>query len=49
MAVLPYFDGRSTSQSMAAIEKQEGLRLSPGLVRKLADFEILVAGEGSID
>jgi hypothetical protein len=42
IAVLPYFDGRSTTESMANIEQQEGLRLSPGLVRKLVDFEILV-------
>jgi hypothetical protein len=42
MAVLPYFDGRSTLEAMAAIEEQEGIRLSPDLVRKLADFEILL-------
>ena len=47
MSALQYFDGYSTLQSMAAIEKQDGLRLSPGLVRKLADFEILVPAEGS--
>lgn len=45
MAALPYFDGRSTLQSMAAIESQHGLRLSTGLVRKLADFEILIPDE----
>jgi len=42
MAVLAYFDGRSTAASMAAIEKQVGVKISPKLVRKLADFEILV-------
>jgi hypothetical protein len=46
MAALPYFDGRSTLESMSLIEQREGIRLSPGLVRKLADFEILIPGEG---
>lgn len=43
MAVLPYFDGRQTTDAMAAIETQEGISLSPDLVRKLVDFDILVA------
>ena len=46
MAALPYFDGRSTLESMSLIEQREGIRLSPGLVRKLADFEILIPSEG---
>jgi len=46
MLALPYFDGRSTLTSMSLIEKNEGIRLSPELVRKLADFEILIPCEG---
>jgi hypothetical protein len=45
MTTLPYFDGRPTLESLAAIEEKEGLKLSHKLVRKLADFEILVSGE----
>lgn len=49
MTVLPYFDGHATLESMAAIEEREGIRLSPELVRKLADFEILIPGESPLD
>jgi Fe-S-cluster containining protein len=45
MAALPNFDGRSTVESMLLIEQREGIRLSAGLVRKLADFEMLIPGE----
>lgn len=41
MRVIPCFDGRSTAQVVRSIRKEFGLRLAPGLVRKLADFAIL--------
>jgi Fe-S-cluster containining protein len=42
ITVLPYFDGRPTLDAMEAIEKHEGIKLDVALVRKLADFEILI-------
>jgi hypothetical protein len=44
MGILPYFDGRPTQDALAAIEKHERIKLDPALVRKLADFEILIPG-----
>ena len=40
--VLHYFDGRPTSEVVAEITEKEGIHLEPDLVRKLADFRILV-------
>jgi len=40
--VLHYFDGRPTSEVVAEITAKEGISLEPDLVRKLADFRILV-------
>jgi hypothetical protein len=45
VSILPYFDGGPTLDTIQAIEEQEGLRLDSALVRKLADFEVLVPGE----
>ena len=45
IAVLPYFDGRPTSDAITTIEQREGIKLDVALVRKLADFEILVPEE----
>lgn len=42
MQVLPYFDGRPIRGALASIEKKLGLRVEEDLLRKLADFEILV-------
>jgi hypothetical protein len=42
LEILPYFDGRPISQALRAIEKERGLRVEQDLVRKLADFEILL-------
>jgi hypothetical protein len=42
LELLHHFDGQSTSKSMASIERREGIRLSPSLVRKLTDFELLI-------
>ena len=47
LEVLPAFDGRPTRAAIAGIEAEKGLRLTPGLVRKLADFDVLTeAGPG---
>ncbi|MBI1791588.1 MAG: hypothetical protein HYR60_29005 [Acidobacteria bacterium] len=44
---LPYFDGRTTEEAIAVIGEQQGVEIDKGLVRKLADFEILTpAGDG---
>lgn len=42
MDVLSYFDGRPTSEAMNAIVEAESLMLDATLVRKLADFGVLV-------
>ena len=41
MRVLPCFDGRPTPEVLRMIREKHGLRLTPGLIRKLADFAIL--------
>jgi hypothetical protein len=41
--VLRYFDGRPTDEALAAIAKEEGVRLAPSLLRRLVDFGILSA------
>ena len=46
MEVLPYFDGRPTAEALRAIEKELKVRVEDDLVRKLADFEILVPPGG---
>jgi Fe-S-cluster containining protein len=43
MALLPYFDGRSTAAALEAIAAERGVRLDPSLLRKLTDFGLLVA------
>ena len=43
--LLQYFDGRPTSEAMAAIAAERNVRLEPGLVRKLVDFNVLVEPE----
>jgi hypothetical protein len=40
--VLGYFDGRPTSEALAAISETEGVTIDPTLVRKLSDFGLLV-------
>ena len=42
MALLHYFDGRPTSEALAAIAAETGIQIDPSLVRKLADFRLLV-------
>ncbi len=46
--VLPYFDGRPTTQAIADVSTAEGVNLDPALVRKLTDFEVLVPCDGSM-
>lgn len=45
MRLLPYFDGRPTTESVAQIVAKEGLRFTDELLRRLVDFRILVAVE----
>jgi Fe-S-cluster containining protein len=42
MAMLPWFDGRPTEDALSAITEKSGMRLDRSLVRKLADFAVLV-------
>lgn len=42
LQILPFFDGRPTKEVLRRIRKEKGLRLETALVKKLADFEILV-------
>jgi hypothetical protein len=39
--VLHHFDGRPTQEVLESIEEEEGVRIAPGTVRKLADFGVL--------
>jgi len=43
ISVLPYFDGRPVAEVLDEIVEKEKLRVSPALLRKLVDFEMLVA------
>ena len=43
--LLSYFEGRTVDEALKAIDEQEQIELEPALVRKLLDFEILVAVE----
>ena len=47
VAVLPHFDGRPTDDVLEEIRVQRGIRLDPALVRRMADFRVLVE-EGSV-
>ena len=40
-AILPYFDGKPTAQSLAEIQRDVGVSVAPSLVRKLTDFGVL--------
>jgi hypothetical protein len=42
MDLLPYFDGRPTREALRHIRRRCGIRLDERIVRKLADFEILI-------
>ena len=42
MEVLPYFDGRPTNAALSSIEEERGVRLDLDLVRKMADFGLLI-------
>jgi len=43
--LLPYFQGRTVDEALKAIDEQGQIELEPALVRRLLDFEILVAVE----
>ncbi|MBI5618832.1 MAG: hypothetical protein HY943_21360 [Gammaproteobacteria bacterium] len=45
MDVLHRFDGRPTTEVLAALEAERGLRIAPGLVRKLVAFGVLAEVE----
>jgi hypothetical protein len=47
VAVLPHFDGRPTDDVLEEIRVQRGIRLDPALVRRMADFRVLVE-EGAV-
>jgi len=42
MAVLPHFDGRQAGDVLEEIRMQRGIRIDPMLVRRMADFRVLV-------
>jgi hypothetical protein len=42
LEALPYFGGRPTDQALDTIGAEEGIGISRALIRRLADFEILV-------
>jgi Fe-S-cluster containining protein len=45
LSLLHYFDGRPTREALAAMAGKENIALGDGLVRKLADFHVLVDPE----
>ena len=42
LELLAYFDGRPTREALAAIASERGIQIEPGLVQKLADFQLLI-------
>jgi hypothetical protein len=47
LEALPSFDGRPTQDALSVIEVERNIKIHPGLVRKLVDFQILVPGPPS--
>ncbi len=45
--LLAQFDGRPTAAVLKAIAKEEGVEIAPDLVRKMADFDLLVDAAGA--
>ena len=43
MRLLPYFDGRPTSETVSNVVEKEGLRFTDELLMRLVDFKILVS------
>ena len=41
LEVLPYFDGRRTDDVVADIRETRGLEVTPTLLQRLVDFEVL--------
>jgi hypothetical protein len=46
MDVLPLFNGRPTTETLRSLADDRGVRITPELIRRLADFEVLVPVEG---
>ena len=44
-AALQHFDGRPTAEVVTEVEAGQGVRLTPGVLRELTDFELLVPAE----
>jgi hypothetical protein len=42
LEVLNYFDGRPTEEAVQAIYDEKDINLTPALVRKLADYQVLM-------
>ena len=47
VAVLPHFDGRPAEEVLEEIRLQRGIRLNPALVRRMADFRVLVEDDAA--
>jgi hypothetical protein len=45
MRLIPYFDGRPTTEIVNQIAEKEGLRFTSELLRRLVDFKILTPAE----
>lgn len=45
VSLLPHFDGRPTAEVLEELRSQRGIRVDPALVRRMADFGVLVQGE----
>jgi hypothetical protein len=45
MRLIPYFDGRPTTEIVSQLVEKEGLRFTPELLRRLVDFKILAPEE----
>lgn len=45
MRLIPYFDGRPTTEIVSQIVEKEGLRFTPELLRRLVDFKILAPAD----
>lgn len=45
MRLLPYFDGRPTSETISHVVEKEGVRFTDELLLRLVDFKILVSTE----
>jgi hypothetical protein len=49
LELLPYFNGRSTSEALNTIRNEKGQTLEPALVHKMVDFAMLVPATKTTD